>query len=463
MEAVKPEIPVLTKIQKFCAVAAGALIMGSLWRLRGEHGWGGSWGLLTVASAFLLLVFALFGNRRKGNFLTYSVTAAAMMLTTPGWGTINRQITGVLTGVAEGTGETLTVAVSPLSALFLMLCLGFGLSTVFAFMLGRFFSGRRYNAYEFLIILFVFYAVRYLARAFVSPFILQAVQPQAAELFSAGLREAGIAGDPWRVYLQHFWETAKLKQIIGGRNYASSVSVIASAIDTLAVAAITRFVFKDKTGTRILLGICAAFAAAITLSDMSLYMTADGGLPLPGIITGWSIWEYFTGFFAGGFIMLLLVCLPVKRLEQSTGVEDSILPKPGSAAYKALNVLFTLVFVFSVSLIRPAAGRNDDRTIELYILLGAAAAAAVAAIALKKGPGLENVDFRRFCVRALPVYYGVNAVLYLFVGTPDCRHIRHLNDFANVLFLLSVLLFIPLYFVLFGRSAELSAKPGARH
>ena len=91
----------LSKPQKAAAVAMGAFLMGALWRFRGEHGYGASWGLLTCGMVFLLLVFAVFGFRRKAGFLLYSLTAAAFMLSTPGWGTLNGQITGILeSGVA---------------------------------------------------------------------------------------------------------------------------------------------------------------------------------------------------------------------------------------------------------------------------------------------------------------------------------------------------------------------------
>ena len=37
-------------------IIMGALLMGLLWRVRGEHGWGSSWGLLNAGFIFTLFI-----------------------------------------------------------------------------------------------------------------------------------------------------------------------------------------------------------------------------------------------------------------------------------------------------------------------------------------------------------------------------------------------------------------------
>ncbi len=113
--------------------------------LSGEHGYGSSWGLLTVGIAVLLVIFALYGYRRKIDILLLSASAVSFMFTTPGWGTLNSQITGVLSGgVYDQNWQQVRVFINPFSGVFIMLCLGFGLCTFFAFSLGRYFSDKPY-------------------------------------------------------------------------------------------------------------------------------------------------------------------------------------------------------------------------------------------------------------------------------------------------------------------------------
>lgn len=452
---------VLSKPQKAAAVAMGAFLMGALWRFRGEHGYGASWGLLTCGMVFSLLVFAIFGFRRKINFLLYSLTAAAFMLSTPGWGTLNGQITGILeSGVYGDNGQQLRVYIHPLSGLFIMLCLGFGLAAVFAFLLGRFFSDRPYGWKDMAVVLTVYFAVKYVTRAALSPAILQLVQPQAVDLFALGLQKAGIAGTPWQVYLQHSFDHPWAKDIHGGRNYFTSINTISSAITSLAVWLTVRYGLKDKTGARVMLLVCAAFAFAITFADLSLFF-ANGGYRMEHTydllykLSGWGMWEYFTGFFAGGLLMLIFVSLPFDRLAAGAGTEEPFTAKMPGWLYGLLNFVATLGLCFSSTLVRPIASRYEDTVyhLPLYAGLSAAFLIVMLLIAKKWGAGLRGIDFGRFCAWALPFFFMAHILIYMFAGTPDMQHFRHTDDIANKLVLTSFAVFWLTYPVIFRKGA----------
>ena len=77
-----------SKLYNVLAVLVGALLLGFLWRVRGEHGWGSSWGLLNAGFVFALYLCVVAGARKKMNFIWVSLTAASFMLTTPSWGTL---------------------------------------------------------------------------------------------------------------------------------------------------------------------------------------------------------------------------------------------------------------------------------------------------------------------------------------------------------------------------------------
>lgn len=456
----------LSKLQKAAAVVMGAFLMGALWRFRGEHGYGASWGLLTCGMVFLLLVFAIFGFRRKINFLIYSLTAVSFMLTTPGWGTLNSQITGVLeSGVYGENGQQLRVFINPLSGLFIMLCLGFGLAAVFAFLLGYFFSGKAYGWKDILLVLGVYLAVKYITRAVVSPAVLDIVQPQAADLFAQGLQMQGIAGTPWQMYLQHYFDHPWAKAIHGGRNYFTSVNIISSAITALAVWGTVRYGLKDKIGARIMMGICAAFAFAITFADLSLFFSSGGyrmehTYDLLFKLSGWGMWEYFTGFFAGGLLMLIFVRLPFNRLAAAAGTEEPFTAKMPGWLYSFLNFVFTFVMCFSITLIRPFAARYEESEayLPLYIGLSVLFLAAAAVIISKKGAGLRSVNFGRFCAFALPAFFTVHVLIYLFAGTENMQNFRRTSDVANKLVLVSFAVFCLLYPIIFKNGAIRNTK-----
>ncbi|HZJ77837.1 MAG TPA: hypothetical protein VFD52_03440, partial [Clostridia bacterium] len=448
----------LSRLQKVAAVLMGAFLMGALWRFRGEHGWGAAWGLLTCGMVFLLLVFSIFGFRRKNNFLLYSFTAFSFMLTTPGWGTLNSQITGVLdSGVRGEDGQMITMFINPFSGLFLMLCLGFGMAALFAFMLGRFFSDKAYGWKEMLLVLGVYFAVKYVSRAAISPAVLNLVQPQAGELFTQGLRQAGVAGTPWQVYLQHYFSHPWAKAIHGGRNYFTSINIISSAITAAAVWLTVRFGLKDKTGGRVMLGICTAFAFAITFADLLLYFS-EGGYRLEQTFSstllkfsGWTMWEYATGFLAGGLMMLIFVLFPFDRLSATARMEEPFTMKMPGWLYGSLNFIFTFGLCFSVTLVRPLALRYEDTAvfIPLFVTLSVVFLIAMALPVKKKGVALRTIDFRRFCAFALPAYFAAHMIIYLFIGTSDRQNFRLMDSMANKMVVVSFVVFFLLYPVIF--------------
>lgn len=448
----------LSRLQKAAVVLMGALIMGAMWRLRGDHGYGAAWGLLTCAVVFLLLVFAIFGFRRKINFLLFSLTAASFMLTTPGWGTLNGQITGILeSGVYGEDGQMITVFINPFTGVFIMLCLGFGMAALFAFFLGRFFSDKAYTWKDILLVFTVYFAVKYVARAALSPLVLDLVQPQAGELFAQGLRQSGIDATPWQMYIQHYFDHPWAKAIHGGRNYFTSINIISSAITAVAVWLTVRFGLKDKTGGRVILGICAAFAFAITFADLLLYFPA-GGYRMEQTFSntllkfsGWSMWEYATGFLAGGLLMLIFVLRPFDRLAKTADKEEPFTAKMPEWLYGILNFAFTLGLCFSATLVRPFALRYEDTKlfIPLFAGLSVGFLIAIIIIAKKKGAGLQSIDFNRFCTIALPIYFAVHILLYFFAGTPDRQHFRSTDDIANQMVIASFVIFCLLYPLVF--------------
>ena len=177
-------------------VLIGALLMGFLWRVRGTHGWGSSWGLLNAGFIYTMFIIMVIGERKKLNFGWLAITSLSFMLTVPAWGTLLDQITGVLFNASEiitlvpfNSAFTSDVYCSVPSAIYIMLSLGFGLASLYGIMLGRAYSDKQWKIRHYIILIAVFFAAGLIAKATVSHWILGAIQPQAGEAFETGLKD----------------------------------------------------------------------------------------------------------------------------------------------------------------------------------------------------------------------------------------------------------------------------------
>jgi len=214
-----------------------------------------------------------------------------------------------------------------------------------------------------------------------------------------------------------------------------------------------------------MLAICAAFAFAITFANLSLFFS-NGGYRMQNTyhllfkLSGWGMWEYFTGFFAGGLIMLILIRVPFSRLASTSGMQEPFTANMPGWLYGFLNFGFTFVMCFSITLIRPFAARYEESKayLPLYIGLSVLFLVIAAIIIYKKGVSLKGVDFRRFCTFALPAFFTAHVMLYLFAGTENMQNFRRTSDVANKLVLISFVVFGLLYPVLFTKGRVRDSK-----
>lgn len=432
-------------LNKSIIVLIGALLMGFLWRVRGTHGWGSSWGLLNAGIVFILFITVAIGERKKMNFAWTSLTALSFMITVPAWGTLLSQITGVL-NLDEGFAY-----ISPWSGVFMMLCLGFGVASVFGVLLGRGFSDKQWKFYHVLILVAVFFAAYYIAMATVSHWILDLVQPESAKVFVDDLRKVGIEGSAYEVFMEHFdndsWAKKFTVDALGrtssaGRNYFQEVMTISSAISAIAVLLTTRFVIKDKRAATTGFVTCCAFAFSITFSDLFFYFGEGGyhmlkGNPFPDSFAPWSLWEYFTGFFAGGIITAYLV-----NIKPHNDVDEAILAKIPEKASNVLTFLLGFIGMIGITVVRPVLERFDhsDNQILATIISVIATVLVVAILAKKYGIALEKISYKKFCTVALPCFVIYIFTAYMFIGCGEYQNFTSLNMLHNILVTVSLAL-----------------------
>ena len=433
-----------TALKTALHILLGALLMGLLWRVRGEHGWGSSWGLLNAGFVFTIFLVVVKGSRQKLDIGWLSLTALSFMLTTPGWGTLLSQITGIIYDAEDWSVGGSDVYTSVGSAVFLMLCLGFGLASLFGIMLGRGFSEKQWKINDIVILLGVFYITDLIASAVISPFILNAVQPEAAQVFEKGLQIQNIDGSAYQVYMEHFKDVSWAKKIDGGRNYFQSCDVITSTIKAIASLLTVRFIIKDKVSAKTGLVVCSAFAIGITVADLFFYF-GNGGYHelnpsyLPEFFYAWGCWEYFTGFIAGGIITTFIL-----KLKPQKDVSDLAFQKVPEKPKAILTFILGTLFMLGVNIVRPVLVRFEDSDFMIIATVIAVVYAIIMVIAITKGYGFNasKIHIEKYYAFLLLFFVTYIEIVYLLIGTPDCIHFLRNSGFQHTIVILSAAIII---------------------
>ena len=413
----------------FAAIFCGAMLMGLLWRVRGTNGWGSSWGLLNAGVVFLLFLNTAVGRRTPASLPLIALSGGAFMLTVPAWGTYLDQITGYLS-VRVGDDEPVLYEISPASGVIMMLILGFGLASIYGVLLGRAYGEKAWRFRDYALVLLVFIVVDLAAKARISHFLVKAIEPQAVTAFQDGLKAEGLSPDVYAAYMSHFSAVSWAKKLLGGRNSFSSVGTVSLAIAAVAVILTARFAVKDKYAAKTGAFVCGAFAVAITIADLFFYFGNGGyrmaqGFSLPDTFAPWSLWEYFTGFLAGGMITAWLI-----KTSKETQERETLLSKLPDKAGSVFSFLLCAVVAVGLNVVRPVLVRNE-KNIALCVFFSAFTGIGVLAASLlyrkKKGRPI-NVEDMRALSPALALFFVLYiTVVYLFIGRPEITNIRMLH------------------------------------
>lgn len=311
----------LSSGKKVASVIIGALLAGFLWRVRGSHGFGSMWGIIGFTALMTLFIFSFYGNRAKIKYEILPIGCILGALTTPAWGCVNTFMGGVISGVVTDpeTGEQYTALINGYHGMWLLLMTGFSLLCLYGIFVGSLFSKREYKFYHYVIYAGVFLAVAYLSKLTFSHAILKEIAPEISESFASGLKSTGSDVGVKQAYIDNFMNLSALKKIPFGRSYTESIEHISYACGALALILTALIVFRDKVTGAVSLIINLFGAVGITVSDVFLIneKVNTGNIiknvaTLPSFlnVTSWGLWEYFTGFFIGLGIMLIIALLP---------------------------------------------------------------------------------------------------------------------------------------------------------
>ena len=475
----------LTPCLKTVLVLMTAIMTGFMWRVRGTHGWGSMWGMFAVGVMLTLAIFAFFGNRRKMSLEALPIAVILLGITNGGWGTLNSQMGGYLGSTVPFTGEEAVAMaeISPWSGMAAMLLLGFGWMPLYAMFIGSLFSKKEYKLWHYIMLIAVFYVVVYAFEFTLAHYIAPLVNSEAVELFKTGLVDRGIDETPMMAFIKNLGSEAWFKKIPYGRNYYATVRIISYSAGAIVLSLATLIAKKDKVTAFISFAINVICAVSITLADVVMVLDSDRGFfrmkNLPGFLAGgnWSLWEYLTGFFLGFGIMLLLVCLP-RKITGGEGYFEYRMPFKNAKLYAAYSAVVTLLATFVVTVARPLGmrvaewvvykGRFDDEDVLSYIFIGIfcviglifTASTANKNIVKRELPNLFALRTEDFCLKAMPVYFAVTAVVYFCTGDNNILSlpyaqmknpssilglIRDGSIFIPVIMLASIVLFYAVY------------------
>lgn len=429
--------------------------MGMMWRIRGAAGWGSEWGVLNAGFMFTMFVLLVKGEREKMNLWWFALTCVAFIATTPAWGTFLGQIIGYF--------HYTTVEIPVYSAVLIMFVLGFGLASLYGIALGRGFSGRKWKIQHVIVLIAVFIGVNMLSRTCVSHWILDLIQPQAGKLFESVASENGLSGSAYSLYMSHFSDISWAKKVCdyAGRNYYASVSTISMALAGIAARLVTRFFVKDKKAANISLVCSGAFGFGITVSDIFFFFEGGGyhgsqGLSLPSNMMAWSLWEYFTGFFAGAVITAALL-----KMKPGEDVHEPAF----DFAPKKLKSFFTFLLgyfgVFGVNFVRPIYVRFENSPTGVIIAVSAAALIAalaiIFAVSKKIGHTAEKGGMTAYVKIMFPLMMCYITVVYFFIAEKAEQSFRSFTMLHNILVAVSAAAALLWYFTSASRCKKASS------
>ncbi|MBR6361286.1 MAG: hypothetical protein IKS04_05765, partial [Clostridia bacterium] len=315
---------------------------------------------------------------------------------------------------------------------------------------GTLFSSREYKFYHYAVYTAVFLAVVYISKTTYAHYLVKLIIPEAEKNFSQFAVSAGFA-NARQAYLKYFFNYSALKKLLFGRAYAECVEHIAFASGALALILTALIAFRDKITALVSLVINIFAVAGITVSDIFLISDSDsrGSVLFAKQVSAfldiksWGLWEYFTGFFIGLGIMLIIALLPDKYTAgRHYRNEPAIANKGIRFTY---NLLLTFGFALFAVPVRALGLRGADfleglniisesrNDLVSYIITGAAGVicAAVIIALLKKNILDKNlpVPVRKkpldFAQALLPLYILIILVVFLI---PDAEGIAFIRE-----------------------------------
>ena len=464
---------------KIVSVILGAIIGGFMWRCRGDGGFGSSWGLYSVGLVLMLLIYHFYGNRNGMKYEMIPLGGLMLGLGVTGYATVIEQLAGVVWSDLPYSGELLNelspvftgpngdvyAPIDHVSGAVIIFLMAFTLIPLFAFFVTSLFSGKEYKIRHYIIAVAIYMIAQTIFKATVSHLILQLINPDQVAYAALGLKEYGHDyASPMAAYMSHFLDRGWAQYIPFFENYYMSIEHVSDALAVIALSVYALVFRKDKYtgfGSLILNLLTAATTTALTLLVSSHFNSGFfKGVEFSELFrkfATWGVWEFFTGFFIGLFIMTFLA-LTVRNNTENNECDMSPL-----IADKKINFGFS--FILTVFILGVTPGRaigirfarllvytkilEDDEplgtilTVVLAVIFGLFMVKIIGRNMLKKASNAFDMSPVRFAEIALPSYLGICFFIYFFFDSVEILRIR--TDITVPLMLVASALIAAIY------------------
>ena len=398
----------------------------------------------------MLLIYHFYGNRKGMKYEMIPLGGLMLGLSVTGYATVLEQLAGVVWSDLPYSGEMLHglepvlagpygdvyAPIDPVSGAVILFLMAFTLIPLFAFFVTSLFSGKEYKVRHYVIAVAIYMIASTIFKASVSHFILPIINPDQVAYAALGLKDYGLDySSPMAAYMSHFLDRGWTQDIPFFENYYMSIEHVSDALAVLVLSGYALIIRKDKYtgfGTLILNLLTAVSTTALTPLVSSHF---DSGF-FKGVefselfrkFATWGVWEYFTGFFIGVFIMTFLA-LTVKKSTEKDECDMSPL-----IADKKINFGFN--FILTVFILGVAPGRaigirfarllvhtkilEDDEplgtilTVVLAVIFGVFMIKLMSSNILKKDSNAFDMSPVKFAKITLPSYLGMCFFIYFF-------------------------------------------------
>jgi len=422
-----------SKLNKFnlIIIMTSAFSIGFAWRVRGDFGFGGVTGMIVPSLLLTVLILIRFEYKFKYNSIIIGLVITLMSVTANGWGTINGQITGILSAPESPGVAGYNIKVNPISGAFLMFCVGFGWIPLWALMIGYIFSNKEYKWFDIIKGIFIYVIFRILGEVFLAHLIVRIIAPHAYVLFADSLKESGLNITPWSAYLSNYFNQEWYETIAGGRNYAANISNLSSCIGVIAIYLFLRFYYKDKIAAKIELMLSLIFGISILIADFWMFWDLGGlwreSLQAPEWVLGWTYWEYSTGFLAGGLSMYYLTRFSKSEIQinESNRIKNLIDLLPNNQKFNNILYIFIvigfiniygLVFPFWERLSSESVLNIQNTLIKIIFLSICILSLLIFGVLNLKGKIKIKLESNKMLFYWFIIYLVIYFTIYIFVG-----------------------------------------------
>jgi hypothetical protein len=260
----------------------------------------------------MIVIGYVLAPRENWNLVFIGMFVTAFRLMRRGWGTFVGQsgIPGIWPGRLISWVDGYNVQVAWWQGYFWLFLVGIAWSAMPMMLLGTSLSKKKYTLLDAVIIIGIYIGCYFFIANIIAPAVIPTIAPEAYN----------------EVYIALGQE----------RNYTSMIDNFSLAVASIGPLIYISIAKRDLFNVQLALGIMFSFGVGFAVANISQAIgrnTTGHSFPF------WSVWEYFSGFIAGGLMTIFLFFIPREQYKASD--------KPFTLLYKANQTKGVMEFMFA--------------------------------------------------------------------------------------------------------------------